>query len=129
MFKILALLILGVLISSSVLAAPTTEDIPTVSIIDMQHIKNVDGSYQYSHENSDGTSHQETSVVKNAGTEDEAMEVQGSYRYINENGETVEVSYTAGVDGFVPKGSIINPEITAAAEAAKDLPKPDMNQE
>jgi len=45
------------------------------------------------------------------------------YSYIDANGDTVEVHYTAGKNGFVPIGTIIPKEITALAKAAADLPK------
>lgn len=51
------------------------------------------------------------------------MEVSGSYRYIDEEGRTVEVHYTAGKNGFVPVGTNILPEISAAAKAAATLPQ------
>lgn len=85
--------------------------------------KSDDGSYQLVYESGDGTTREEKAVVVNPGTEDQALEVKGSYKYINEDGEEVEVFYTAGVNGFVPYGKTINEEISAVAEAAKDLPK------
>lgn len=75
------------------------------------------------YESGDGTVRKEEASVVDEGTEDEALEVKGSYKYINSEGEEVEVFYTAGKNGFVPYSSIINSEISAVAEAAKDLPK------
>ena len=85
--------------------------------------KSDDGSYQLAYESGDGTIREEKATIMNAGTEDEALEIKGSYKYIDEDGKEVEVFYTAGVNGFVPYGKTINEEISAAAEAAKDLPK------
>ncbi|XP_068147391.1 uncharacterized protein [Drosophila tropicalis] len=94
-----------------------------VPILKSETNKYEDGSYKLEYESGDGTRREEQASVINQGTEDEALEVKGSYKYINEDGQEVEVFYTAGVNGFVPYGSIINSEITAVAEAAKDLPK------
>ncbi|XP_023307306.2 endocuticle structural glycoprotein ABD-5-like [Lucilia cuprina] len=122
MFKFV---ILFACIAAIAVAAPATEreDREVVEILKSEINKNDDGSYQLSYEGGDGTTRDETAVVMNAGTEDEALEVKGSYKYINEDGEEVEVFYTAGVNGFVPYGKTINKEISAVAEAAKDLPK------
>lgn len=94
-----------------------------VPIINSEVNKLDDGSYDLRYESGDGTVREEKATLVNVGTKDEALEVNGSYKYINEKGEEVEVFYTAGKNGFVPYGSIINPDITAVAEAAKDLPK------
>ncbi|XP_036332501.1 endocuticle structural protein SgAbd-6-like [Rhagoletis pomonella] len=111
---------------AAVSAAPT--DTPPVAyevvpILKSEMNKHEDGSYDVHYEGGDGTSRQEQASVVDEGTEDEALEVKGSYKYINSEGEEVEVFYTAGKNGFVPYGSIINAEISAVAEAAKDLPK------
>ncbi|KAH8233514.1 hypothetical protein KR026_009124 [Drosophila bipectinata] len=85
--------------------------------------KRPDGSYDSAYETANGIVHNEEATIQDKGTEDEALEIKGSYKYINDLGEEVEVFYTAGKNGFVPYGTSINPEITAVAEAAKDLPK------
>ncbi|XP_064547952.1 endocuticle structural glycoprotein ABD-5 [Drosophila montana] len=120
MFKLLPLLVLGVLACGY--ALPVAEEKEFVAILKSEVNKNEDGSYQVNYEGADGTERKEEASVVDAGTENETLEVKGSYKYINDKGETVEVFYTAGVNGFVPYGSIINPEITSVAEAAKDLP-------
>ncbi|XP_043644927.1 endocuticle structural protein SgAbd-6, partial [Drosophila teissieri] len=104
-------------------ALPVEPEREPVAILKSEINKHEDGSYDAAYESADGTSRSEGAVVVDKGTDDEALEVKGSYKYINEDGQEVEVFYTAGKNGFVPYGSIINPEITAVAEAAKDLPK------
>lgn len=107
-------------------AAPATkneEEHEVIPILKSEINKSEDGSYQLAYESGDGTVREEKAVVINAGTKDEALEVKGSYKYIDEDGKEVEVFYTAGVNGFVPYSKIINEEISAVAEAAKDLPK------
>ncbi|KAH8252796.1 hypothetical protein KR032_001897, partial [Drosophila birchii] len=81
-----------------------------VPILKSETNKHNDGSYDTIYESGDGTKRQEDAAIVDAGTEDEALEVKGSYKYVNDLGETVEVFYTAGKNGFVPYGSIINPE-------------------
>ncbi|XP_065368081.1 endocuticle structural protein SgAbd-6-like [Calliphora vicina] len=123
MFKFV---ILFACIAAVAVAAPATERDEVrevVAILKSEINKNDDGSYQLSYEGGDGTTRDEKAVVMNAGTEDEALEVKGSYKYIDADGQEVEVFYTAGVNGFVPYGKTINEEISAVAEAAKDLPK------
>ncbi|KAH8234067.1 hypothetical protein KR038_000578, partial [Drosophila bunnanda] len=102
---------------------PVDSESTPVPILKSETNKHNDGSYDTIYESGDGTQRQEDAAIVDAGTDEEALEVKGSYKYVNDLGETVEVFYTAGKNGFVPYGSIINPEITAVAEAAKDLPK------
>ncbi|XP_058981778.1 larval cuticle protein 65Ag1-like [Musca domestica] len=113
-------------IAALALAAPAPkEEKEIVEILKSEITKNDNGSYQVVYESADGSTREEKATITDEGTEDEALEIKGSYKYINDAGEEVEVFYTAGKNGFVPYGSIINPEITAVAEAAKDLPKYD----
>ncbi|XP_053963879.1 endocuticle structural protein SgAbd-6-like [Anastrepha ludens] len=99
-----------------------------VPILKSEINKQENGAYNLHYEGGDGTSRKEEASVIDEGTEDEALEIKGSYKYINSEGEEVEVFYTAGKNGFVPYGSIINPEISAVAEAAKDLPKEEVEE-
>lgn len=94
-----------------------------VPILSSVQDKAYDGSYKFGYESADGTFRDEIGEVKNPGTEDEYVVVEGSYKYIDSNGETVEVRYRADENGFVPYGKNI-PEIISqsaadnAAEAA-----------
>ncbi|KAH8407563.1 hypothetical protein KR222_006654, partial [Zaprionus bogoriensis] len=101
----------------------TTSEKPTpVPLLSFETVKHPDGSFKFNYEGGDQSFRQEEGTVTNQGTEDEALEVSGSYRYIDALGQTVEVHYTAGKNGFVPVGTIIPSEITALAKAAADLP-------
>ncbi|XP_017486422.1 PREDICTED: larval cuticle protein 8-like [Rhagoletis zephyria] len=80
-----------------------------------------DGSFVFSYEGADGSQREEVGIVKNAGTDEETLEVSGSYRYFDVDGQLIEVRYTAGENGFVPQGTNIPQEITAAAQAAAEV--------
>ncbi|EDW47366.1 endocuticle structural glycoprotein ABD-5 [Drosophila sechellia] len=121
MCKILPLFVLAVAVACCH-ALPVEPEREPVAILKSEIVKTEDG-YISAYAGADGISRNEEAVVVDKGTDEEALEVKGSYKYINEDGQEVEVFYTAGKNGFVPYGSIINPEITAVAEAAKDLPK------
>ncbi|XP_037957020.1 endocuticle structural protein SgAbd-6-like [Teleopsis dalmanni] len=125
MFKYFAVLacIAFVAISASPARTNADEEKEIVPILKSEINKHEDGSYNVEYESGDGTKREEKATVVDAGTDEEALEVKGSYKYINDDGQEVEVFYTAGKNGFVPYGSIINPEISAVAEAAKELPK------
>lgn len=103
------------------LARPQKSEI--VPILSSVQDKAYDGSYKFGYESADGTVRDEIGEVKNPGTEDEYVVVEGSYKYIDSNGEVVEVRYRADENGFVPYGKNI-PEIISqsaadnAAEAA-----------
>ncbi|XP_034651718.1 uncharacterized protein LOC117890763 isoform X4 [Drosophila subobscura] len=104
------------------IGSTTTEKREIVPLLRFETEKNPDGSFHFEYEGGDQSYRQEQGHLQNAGTEDEALEVSGSYRYIDADGNTVEVHYTAGRNGFVPIGTIIPKEITAVAQAAADLP-------
>ncbi|XP_061394886.1 larval cuticle protein 65Ag1-like [Musca vetustissima] len=61
--------------------------------------------YQYAVETSDGKSAQEEGHLEYAGTDDEAISVQGSYSYIGDDGQTYTVNYVADRNGFQPQGA------------------------
>ncbi|XP_016999194.2 endocuticle structural glycoprotein SgAbd-2 [Drosophila takahashii] len=126
MFKIaLCLLALasGSLAASIGQVDSTTEKREIIPVLKFETDKQPDGSFHFMYEGGDQSFRQEQGVVENAGTEDEALEVSGSYRYVDADGNTVEVHYTAGKNGFVPIGTIIPKEITELAKSAADLPK------
>ncbi|EDW33395.1 GL15517 [Drosophila persimilis] len=62
-------------------------------------------NFSYAFETSDGTAAQESGVLKNAGSEQEAIAVQGSYKFIGDDGVTYEVTYIADENGFQPSGA------------------------
>ncbi|XP_067634223.1 endocuticle structural protein SgAbd-6-like isoform X2 [Eurosta solidaginis] len=123
---LLACVIIGIVTAAPTDLLPTQYEI--IPILSSELNKHEDGSYNLHYAGGDGTSRQEEANVVDEGTDDQTLEIKGSYKYINSEGEEVEVSYTAGKNGFVPYGSIINPEISAAAEAAKDLPKSELEE-
>ncbi|KAH8372943.1 hypothetical protein KR009_008553 [Drosophila setifemur] len=132
MFKVaicLFALASGALAASIGQVSSTTEKREIVPLLKFETDKQPDGSFHFSYEGGDQSFRQEQGVIENAGTEDEALEVSGSYRYIDADGNTVEVHYTAGKNGFVPVGTIIPSEITALAKAAADLPKTNEEEE
>ena len=87
------------------LATPQNQQSPYAGITITKKEENnnigVEG-YRYSYEQSDGHKKEETAVLTNQGTEDEALEVTGSYTYQTPDGKTYRVDYTAGKDGFKP---------------------------
>lgn len=109
-------------VSSAPVSSSTTERPTVVPLLRFESIKQPDGSFHFNYEGGDQSARQEQGILTNAGTEDEALEVSGSYRYIDADGNTVEVHYTAGKNGFVPIGTIIPNEISELAKAAADLP-------
>ncbi|BFF99387.1 larval cuticle protein 65Ag1-like [Drosophila madeirensis] len=62
-------------------------------------------SFNYAYETSNGISAQEQGQLKNIGTEEEAISVQGSYRFVADDGVTYEVTYIADENGFQPQGA------------------------
>ncbi|KAF5297793.1 hypothetical protein FQA39_LY11942 [Lamprigera yunnana] len=59
-------------------------------------------SYKFGFDTSNGISRDEQGTLTNVGTENEAMEVAGGYEYTDPLKRKVTVTYTAGVNGFIP---------------------------
>ncbi|XP_028158521.1 cuticle protein CP14.6-like [Ostrinia nubilalis] len=59
-------------------------------------------AYNFAWELSDGSKHQEQGQLKNQGTENEAISVQGQYAWVGPDGVTYIVSYIADENGFQP---------------------------
>lgn len=99
------------------------EKAPVVEILRSTLEHSPEGGYNAGYESEDGTRRDEQGEIKNKGTDEEALEVHGSYTYIDDQGREVLVTYTAGVNGFVPESTIIDPKITEVAAAAQYLPR------
>ncbi|XP_017068766.1 uncharacterized protein LOC108106306 [Drosophila eugracilis] len=126
MFKIaicLLALASGSLAASIGQVDTTTEKREIIPVLKFETDKQPDGSFHFSYEGGDQSVRQEQGRIENAGTDDETLEVSGMYSYVDADGNTVEVHYTAGKNGFVPIGTIIPKEITELAKSAADLPK------
>ena len=54
---------------------------------------------------SDGISRNEEGILKNAGTENEALEVKGRYTYKGPDGKDVTVDFVANENGYQPRVS------------------------
>lgn len=59
----------------------------------------------FSYETSNGIAAQESAQLKNAGSENEAIEARGQYEYTGPDGQRYVVSYVANEDGFQPQGA------------------------
>ncbi|CAB3243647.1 unnamed protein product [Arctia plantaginis] len=59
-------------------------------------------SYSFAWETSDGSKHEEQGQLKNLGTENEAIAVQGQYAWVGPDGVTYIVRYIADENGFQP---------------------------
>ncbi|CAH0727795.1 unnamed protein product, partial [Brenthis ino] len=60
-------------------------------------------SYNFAWELSDGSKHEEQGQLKNQGTENEAISVQGQYSWVAPDGVTYTVTYIADENGFQPQ--------------------------
>ncbi|XP_050549176.1 uncharacterized protein LOC126910561 [Daktulosphaira vitifoliae] len=80
----------------------------------------LDGDYNYRYETANGIYAEERGEILNKGTKNQANSVVGSYRYTSPDGTPVEVTYTAGVDGFRAYGTHL-PTPSASAALDKSL--------
>ncbi|XP_063697911.1 larval cuticle protein 65Ag1-like [Culicoides brevitarsis] len=64
----------------------------------------VDG-YKFAYETSGGIKHEESAVVNNLGTENEAISVKGSYSFVADDGQTYTVNFVADENGYQPEGA------------------------
>lgn len=72
------------------------------------------------YETGNGIFVEERGVMLNKGTEDAANSVVGSYKYISPEGVPIEVTYTAGVEGFKAYGAHLP---VGPSSASTNLPK------
>lgn len=84
---------------------PNKEVIPIVS--QTQEGPNPDGSYKWAYESGNGINANEEGQVKNAGSENEAMEAKGAFSYTGDDGVKYEITYVANEEGFQPVGAHI----------------------
>ncbi|XP_044739332.1 endocuticle structural glycoprotein SgAbd-8-like [Chrysoperla carnea] len=77
-------------------------DIP---ILSYSNENNGDGSYRYSYETANGIKAEEQGALKNVGSEAEAIAVQGGFSYTDEQGNLIQLTYTADENGFQPQGA------------------------
>ncbi|XP_055596153.1 endocuticle structural glycoprotein SgAbd-2-like [Uranotaenia lowii] len=64
---------------------------------------NVDGSYQFAYETSNGITHEEQGALKNVGDE-QAQVAQGQFSYTDPEGNKFSLQYVADENGFQPQG-------------------------
>ncbi|KAL1494874.1 hypothetical protein ABEB36_010391 [Hypothenemus hampei] len=65
--------------------------------------------FSYAVETSNGINHAVIGEVKNPGTQNESLGVEGQYSYTGDDGQTYSVHYTADENGFRPSGQHIPP--------------------
>ncbi|XP_065359866.1 larval cuticle protein 65Ag1-like [Calliphora vicina] len=92
--------IVFVTVFAVVLAAPRSED----AIVLKSESEVGPESFKYSYETSDGVKAEARGLLKNVGSENESLAVQGAYTYVDADGQTISVEYVADENGFQPKG-------------------------
>lgn len=60
--------------------------------------------HYFRYETSDGSLREEAAELKNAGSENEALQVHGSYTYVGTDGVTYKVTYVADENGYRASG-------------------------
>ena len=54
---------------------------------------------------SNGIKQEAEGLLKNAGSEDEALVIKGSFSYVADDGQTYTVTYVADENGYQPQGA------------------------
>ncbi|KAH0956620.1 hypothetical protein HN011_005616 [Eciton burchellii] len=86
-------------------AAPASNTSPIPILRQALNGPNPDGTYSYSYETANGIQAQEEGHLKNIGTEQEALEAQGSFSYTDNDGQVYQITYVANENGFQPEGA------------------------
>ncbi|KAK9869775.1 hypothetical protein WA026_003507 [Henosepilachna vigintioctopunctata] len=74
----------------------------------LEHENNIgDGNYNFAFKTSDGSHREEKAELKNHGSKDETMVVQGSYTFVATDGNTYTVNYIADENGYRASGDHI----------------------
>lgn len=118
----------------SVVQDDSQKKIPTkppkvVEILESGSEHQTDGSYSFHYRGADGTFREETAIVKNPGSEDQHLEINGAYSFFDADGKEVVVHYRADNRGFVPVGSNIPDVISVAARENSQLPAVKKNKD
>ncbi|XP_057320892.1 endocuticle structural glycoprotein SgAbd-1-like [Microplitis mediator] len=101
-----ALIVLAIV--AAALAAPQyqSESTPIPILNESRDGPNPDGSYSWSYETANGIQAREQgSVVQSDKNENGALSVSGGYKYIGEDGNPIEVTYTADENGYQAQGA------------------------
>ncbi|XP_045471858.1 endocuticle structural glycoprotein SgAbd-4-like [Harmonia axyridis] len=120
-FKYFCLLTLAAYVVAAPQGSPSTEPIP---IVKQEQEVNFDGSYKYSFETGNGIKADEQGFLKNAGKEDEEIQVaQGNVEYTAPDGQVIKLTFIADENGFQPQGDHIPtpPPIPIAIQKALDF--------
>ncbi|KAF5298347.1 hypothetical protein FQR65_LT01125 [Abscondita terminalis] len=64
------------------------------------------GEFKFGFDTSNGISRDEQGSLKNAGSDNEILEIHGQSSYVDSNGKKVVMSYIADENGFQPTFSI-----------------------
>ncbi|KAE8744066.1 Cuticle Protein CPR RR-1 6 [Frankliniella occidentalis] len=76
-----------------------------IAIVKLNSDVNPDGSFTYEYETANGIKADARGALNNAGSENEALSVQGSYSFVGDDGVTYTVTYVADENGFQPQGA------------------------
>ncbi|KAK9869772.1 hypothetical protein WA026_003504 [Henosepilachna vigintioctopunctata] len=112
--------------------AVTKEPIPIIKYVNEG--VGPDGSYQWSFETGNGIQAEEQGQLKDAGTDKEALQVQGSAKWTSDDGTPIQLTYIADENGFQPQGDHlpvpppIPPAIQKALEWIAAHPEPEEKQ-
>lgn len=91
------------LLVAAVMAAPVDDSQTTILKYENDNI-GIDG-YNFAYETSDGVSRSESAVIKNPGTENEALSVRGTITWTAPDGEQYTLNFVADENGFQPEGA------------------------
>ncbi|XP_058065323.1 endocuticle structural glycoprotein ABD-5-like [Anopheles bellator] len=81
----------------------TVRAVDDVQLLQFTNDNNVDGSYQFAYEQSDGQKREEKGELKQVeGAEEPVLSVSGSYEYTDPNGQRYRVDYVADEKGYRP---------------------------
>lgn len=83
----------------------THQDPSSDSIVRFENTSDVDGSYHYAYETSQGTKVEEQGVQKLVADNQQASHVTGGYSYSDPDGAEISLTYVADENGFQPKVS------------------------
>ncbi|XP_017102549.2 endocuticle structural protein SgAbd-6 [Drosophila bipectinata] len=95
-------LLLGLILAS--FCASSTKAGETAQILRYDNVNIDTNGYAFSFETSDGISRQEMATLKNPGTPQEAIAVQGTVNWVGPDGVHYKLNYLADENGFQAQG-------------------------
>ncbi|XP_026276145.1 larval cuticle protein 65Ag1-like [Frankliniella occidentalis] len=107
MNTLVAVVVAFVAVAAVAQARPQEPTPKPIAILKLASDVQPDGSFTYEYETENGIKADARGNLVNAGTENEALNQQGSFSFVADDGQTYSITWVADENGFQPQGAHI----------------------